>query len=203
MTHLLTHFNRLTSIKLSVCMTNQGCCESCWWLGTLCNTQCLLRRECIVYEYFSLLYWAAYVKQCSSPRILSRKHPHLFGICSYLDFLLQSMFACIYTHACAGWLGYRNHVRDNIRGACWKHFKGVFCSLGVRRRQLITTEISHSLSLISHFLITDRQYRQAATENKSDESSVLPVCAAPPARPPSRTSVTEAQLSLKALKLIW
>lgn len=50
------------------------------------------------------------------------------------------------------------HGSDNIRQAMWKHFKGVYCSLRGRRRQLITTAISHSLSLISHFLIRGRHY---------------------------------------------
>lgn len=82
----------------------------------------------------------------------------------HLNFILQFTFECRCTHLFVLYntctvTENRKHVRDNIRRARWKHFKGVYCSLRGRRRWLITTAISYFPSFISHFLITGRRFQ--------------------------------------------
>lgn len=66
------------------------------------------------------------------------------------------------------------HVRNNIKWARLKYFKGVYCSPGGGRRWLITTANSHPPSLISHFLITGKHYQPQRRSLTSPLLSLLP-----------------------------
>ena len=107
----------------------------------------------------------------------------IWNICSFCVCVCLNNCLYVLFGLCTDWQDAK-HVRNNIRWARLKPFKGVYCSPRGRererereRRWLITTAISLPQSLISHFLITDKHYQPRRVNPTSSTASASTVAA--------------------------